>query len=292
MYCNQCGKMIPDDAKFCNHCGNKVGPAQPQPAPQPAPQAVPQSAPRPAPQPAPRPAPQPAPKPEAQKTAQKKKKGFGARILSIIIVVAVYFVVRYGAETLFSGGFKLGGISASKLTEDCTDGALYENGYLTFGLARLSLPGYTYGEGTGGDDPFLISADETKIMEVRYPIEDKVSYASSNKQGFLNSYMFDVNLKDVTIEEFSKYKVEGFGIIEYIAKGTMTNGNDVYVGELIIFPKNTANRTVRFIMTSLAENGITSVSSVFDTLQISEDFDYEIVRDGIVFNSEESITVR
>lgn len=290
MYCNQCGKMIPDDAKFCNHCGNKVGSAQPQPAPQ----AAPQPAPRPAPAPAPRPAPQPAPQsaPEAPKAAKKKKKGFGARLLSIIIVVAVYFVVRYGAETLFSGGIKLGGISASKLTEDCIDGALYENGYLTYGLARLSLPGYSHGEESGDAGQYLISRDGTKIMEVSYPTEDKVSYASSNKQGVQNSYMFDVDFQNVTIEEFSKYKVEGFGVIEYIAKGTLTGGNDVYVGELIIFPKNTANRTVRFIMTSLAENGITSVSSVFDTLQISEDFDYEIVRDGIVFNSEESITVR
>lgn len=25
MYCNQCGKSIPDDAKFCHHCGSAVG---------------------------------------------------------------------------------------------------------------------------------------------------------------------------------------------------------------------------------------------------------------------------
>ncbi len=292
MYCNQCGKMIPDDAKFCNYCGNKVMTAQPQPKPQPAPQPAPQPVYQAAPQPASRPAPQPAPKPEAQKPVQKKKKGCGARILSIIIVVAVYFLVRYGAENLFSGGFKLGGISASKLTADCNSGALYENEYLTYGLARLSLSGYSHGQETGDAGEYLVSRDGTKVMEVSYPMENDVSYASSNKQGIQNSYMFDVDFKNVTIEEFSKYKVEGFGVIEYIAKGTMTDGPEVYVGELIIFPKNTANRTIRFMMTSLAQNGITSISSVFDTLQISEDFDYEIVRDGIVFNSEETITVR
>jgi len=25
MYCNQCGKQIPDDAKFCHHCGSAIG---------------------------------------------------------------------------------------------------------------------------------------------------------------------------------------------------------------------------------------------------------------------------
>lgn len=25
MFCNQCGKPIPDDAKFCHHCGSEVG---------------------------------------------------------------------------------------------------------------------------------------------------------------------------------------------------------------------------------------------------------------------------
>ena len=30
MYCNQCGKWIPDDAKFCHHCGSAVGVDQAQ----------------------------------------------------------------------------------------------------------------------------------------------------------------------------------------------------------------------------------------------------------------------
>ncbi len=25
MRCNKCGRDIPDDTSFCNHCGNKVG---------------------------------------------------------------------------------------------------------------------------------------------------------------------------------------------------------------------------------------------------------------------------
>ncbi len=28
MYCNQCGKQIPDDAKFCHHCGSAIGAIQ------------------------------------------------------------------------------------------------------------------------------------------------------------------------------------------------------------------------------------------------------------------------
>jgi uncharacterized membrane protein YvbJ len=25
MYCNNCGKQIPDNSKFCNYCGSKIG---------------------------------------------------------------------------------------------------------------------------------------------------------------------------------------------------------------------------------------------------------------------------
>lgn len=293
MYCNQCGKVIPDDAKFCNYCGNKVTTVQvqpkPQPAPQPAPHPAPRPAPQPAPQPAPRPATQPAPQPTSKPVKKAKKKGFFSRLLSIIITVAIVFAVRYGVEALFSGDIKLGGISASKLTEDCKDGALYENGYLTYGLARLKLSGYTLVEGSSD---YLTSSDHSKSLEITYALENDASYSASSKQGIQNSYMFDVNYKNVNVEQFSKYKVEGFGVVEYIMKATATNGVDMYVGELIIFPKNTTDRTIRFIMYSDASNGISSISSVFDTLQISEDFDYTITRDGIVFNSEESITVR
>ena len=66
----------------------------------------------------------------------------------------------------------------------------------------------------------------------------------------------------------------------------------MFIGELIVFPKNTTNLTLRFQMYSDSDNGISSISSVFDTLMISEDFDYEIVRNDVVWNSEESITVR
>ncbi|MGA9528390.1 MAG: PspC domain-containing protein [Terriglobales bacterium] len=29
MYCNACGQVIPDDSRFCSHCGHSVGHAHP-----------------------------------------------------------------------------------------------------------------------------------------------------------------------------------------------------------------------------------------------------------------------
>ena len=38
MFCSKCGKQIPDDAKFCNFCGQTTGTGStPPPAPKPAP---------------------------------------------------------------------------------------------------------------------------------------------------------------------------------------------------------------------------------------------------------------
>ena len=44
MYCSNCGKELPDNAKFCNNCGAQQGAAQPAaaPRPQPAPPPPPQ----------------------------------------------------------------------------------------------------------------------------------------------------------------------------------------------------------------------------------------------------------
>lgn len=46
MFCSECGKQIPDNTKFCNHCGAQqpaLGGTESQPTPQPQPQPAPQS---------------------------------------------------------------------------------------------------------------------------------------------------------------------------------------------------------------------------------------------------------
>ena len=38
MFCSNCGKQLPDNAKFCDHCGTKQGQATPAPCSQAVPQ--------------------------------------------------------------------------------------------------------------------------------------------------------------------------------------------------------------------------------------------------------------
>ena len=75
MFCTQCGQLVSDGARFCNHCGAAVvSPATPAsppatagasvPAPAPAPRATPAPAPTPAPTPEPASAAAPSPRPE------------------------------------------------------------------------------------------------------------------------------------------------------------------------------------------------------------------------------------
>lgn len=282
MFCIKCGKEIPDSAQFCNHCGNKVVTVQTQPAQNVRPQVQPQqtvsrtqayssSAPS-----------------EPVKQAKPKKKRFFSRILVIIIAVIVYFVVRYGAENLPS---LFSGISKQDLLSSVNSGALYENGYLTYGLTRINAPGYTLTEGEGDEGDYLIGGNRTKAISVDKSFEDNVSYSLSDKQGILDSFKFKFTYQNVEMIEFSKYKVEGFPVIEYIIRATV-NGTEKYMGELIIFPSNTASYTLRYSMESLAVNGSSSISSVFDTLSISEDYKYEIQSEGIAWAPEKQITVR
>ena len=135
MFCNRCGKEIPDQAQFCNYCGAPVNKVQPKPAP------------------APQPAPQPQPK--------KQKSNVGGKIVGFVITgliaLGVYFGVRYITENFIfnkpdvpapsssSSSSEIIEAPKASLTDACIYGAVYdEYGFLTYGLTELMLTGYSY----------------------------------------------------------------------------------------------------------------------------------------------------
>ena len=90
MFCPNCGKQLPDDSTFCEHCGAKIEPEQPQgvssaPAQSPVQPSVQTPVPS---QPA-----QPSPLTEFVKK-NKKMVGLGAGVLVLLIAVVAFIATR------------------------------------------------------------------------------------------------------------------------------------------------------------------------------------------------------
>ena len=252
MYCKNCGKEISDQAKFCNHCGAPA--AQPQPRPvQPTQQ-------------------QAAPK----KKKKKKKSSVGASILTILVALVVYFVVRGATTYLLSpksapSSSNVPTIAVNNntsLTSSCIYGALYENDYLTYGLARLRIPGYTLLDGAENESDYLLSPSGTTQFNATKMLEGGVSFAATSEASILRSYS---SFSNVSMVSFQKTNVGGYPVVRYILRCT-ANGMDLYVGELIIMPGETASETVRLIVQTLAENGFGEIDQIFNSLDISASY--------------------
>lgn len=276
MFCNKCGKEISDQAKFCNYCGTKVADAQGQPQPQSQPQ--------------------PKPAPEAKPAPEPKKGKAGKRILSIVVGVIVYFAARYIAENMLlsqsntsapstnpgsseieinipSDSGSAGTVASdTSLTDACINGALYEDGYLSYGMTRLYLPGYTLLPGGEGERDWLTTPDETCLFAVNKQIEViDVSFGASNDADILASYA--QAYEDVSLHDFQKYYVNGFPVIRHIVS-YKADGIYQLQGGLIVFPSETAGETIRLDLAMLVEAGYgpENFHEVFDTLEISSEF--------------------
>ncbi len=265
MFCQNCGKEISDQAKFCNYCGAKVAIAQTQTAPK---------------------------QPVQQSSAPKKKGSAGRFILSVLVVLAVYYGVRYVTQTMLTepkSSAAPSGSSASSessglitvhdnsLLDSCTYGALYQDGYLTYGLTRLHIPGYSLMTGEGDATDWLISSDSTTIFNATTHLEiGGISYDASDEESILKSYSNSSDFSNASMVDFRKYNVNGFPVIRYIAK-CMEGNLEVYVGEIIACPSTKPNQTLRLCLQTLAENGYGEIDKIFDTLEISSEFelDYE-----------------
>lgn len=259
MFCSNCGKEISDQARFCNYCGSKVESVQPQAAPVEPQQPV-----------------QP-----AQAEPAKPKGKLGKRLLSIVLVVAVYYGAQYITQTVLTQKQKTQtqapGLSTTvqdddpSLTASCLYGALYENDDLTYGMARVHMPGYKLMAGEGDERDRLISLDRTNLVYTSQQLEiGGISYEASDADGILKSFSRS-GVDNSAMVDFRKYEVDGYPVIRYIASGTV-DGMEEYFGELIIFPGRKPSKTLRIGMEALAEGGLDVINRVFDTLKISRDF--------------------
>ena len=164
MFCRNCGKEIPDNAKFCKYCGNPVhhnagggsdtphiDPA-PQPAPEPGPTPVrpPQPEIKPTPVRQPQPKPQPQPAPDNRSRNKSEKKSPLVAVLVIIIIVLASAVCAFGAMWYLKiGPFK-----------EQEEGTVYEN----------------YGTDESGDD----SSDKNSSSDSGNSSEDNKNDSSDD----------------------------------------------------------------------------------------------------------------
>lgn len=268
MYCKQCGKEIPDQAKFCNFCGTKVEVAAPQPAPAAQVNAAP-----------------------AERQVQPKNKKGKAGIIILIVIIVLAGIGRY-AERYFQGqgygsgdsagyllnssgdnGGEESGLGEHDLMASCMNGALYKDGYLTYGLARIQIPGYSLLENTGSTVDYLVSSDRTTMVGVNQRIETiNASFDATQGEDILYTYTSDSHYTNVSMYDFKKYEVNGYPVISYVAAITY-DGLDEYIGELIIFPGKNPGKTMRITMETLASNGYGGITQAFDTLAISADYE-------------------
>ena len=91
-----------------------------------------------------------------------------------------------------------------------------------------------------------------------------ISYEASDREGMIKSFGDDVT---IILVDYQKYYLGDYPVIRYIARTDMY-GPERYVGELIVFPSETANETIRLQMYSTIEGGYEEINSVFDTLNI------------------------
>lgn len=223
-------------------------------------------------------APQPS-QPSQQPASQKS--GVGRTILTVIIAAVI----------LLGGKYILSAIKVDP-TDTCYLGALYQDGYVTYGSARLNMPGYTMYYDHIIDDDVLVSSDGNAYFSVDLDFNlsgDKVSYTKSDEDGILLSYSIHSYDTDVSMVDFRKYKEDGFRVIRYIVS-YVENGVDCYAAELIVFPSEQASSTMRLMMNAYGAEGFSEINRVFDTLSISSD--YNLVSGSTDGTGTNQITVR
>lgn len=286
MFCTKCGKEISNQAKFCNYCGSPIN--NTPPAPQRAPQAASQ--------------------PASEPVPAKKKGNAGRTILTVVLAAAVFFgaktitakfvseqnkdatpdadkIVVNSQDSDFEKGFKEALAEDPEIKsamESCFFGALYQDGSLRYGMTKLDVPGYTLLAGEGDERDWLISSDNACLIAAYKQLEIlDISYDASTEEGLLNSYT--QSYSDASMIEFNKYYVNDFPVISYIVGYT---ANDVYQyqGEIIVFPSETADETIRLAMfVDVASGyGANDIEQVFDTLEVSTDLKLKAEDTGVI----------
>lgn len=266
MLCQKCGREISNQARFCNHCGNPVSNTQAETPPQTSQYQMP-------------------PTSQTSSQAAPAKSKWGKRLLSGLVALGVFFLVRtvtYNALTKPSKtpaaeqtyGTATIAITDTSLTDamsKCINGALYQDGYLRYGFARLSLSDYDLlpGEEEGERD-YLLSSDGCSLFTASKQIEIMgASYEATTEEGILESSLSA--FPDPRMIDFQKYQRDGVYVIRYIIRCT-DSGTDMYYGELILMPSETCSETIRLSLFQTAETGYDRINQAFNSLSISADY--------------------
>ena len=280
MFCQNCGREISDQAKFCNYCGAPVNAARQQTASK-AHEVTPEK--------------------------PKKKGKAGSTIVTILVALVVYFGVRAITENVLTNKNKpvstpqqsqgiievTGDVSTknkpvstpqqsqgiievtgdvSAAMSSCMYGGLYQNGTLQYGMTKLTVPGYSLLPGEGDERDWLISENSTCLLAAYKQNEIMgVSYNASTEATLLESFRNTYGSAEMI--DYRKTEVNGFPVIRYIVAYT---DSDVYLyeGGLIVFPSETTKETIRLCMfADIASGGSDNdINPVLDSLQVSSSF--------------------
>ena len=274
MFCSNCGKEISNQARFCNHCGQPVNnvPAQSAAGAQPAP--------------------------------VKKKSNVFLTIVIFFVFAFVFTGVRTMAKKEQENRWKedsqntgkieiinpdsssekdsASDVDIEKAKNACLYGGLYQDDVLRYSMTKLDVPGYSLLTGEGDERDWLVSPDGACLIAAYRQLEiPEASYDASTEEGLLNSYKSTYG--DANMVSFKKYHVNGFPVIDYIVAYT-ADGFSQYQGELIIFPSETTNQTIRLAMFVDVSTGTSAnvIHDVFDTLDISLDYTITMDETGTV----------
>lgn len=188
------------------------------------------------------------------------------RLMTIIFVVVFCLTSGFSA---FAGMIEVKDPNISAAVSGCTYGALYENDFFRYGLAKLYLPDYFLYPGEGDETDYMMSPDQTTLLSATRQFEVfEINYKATDRAGIEKSLKSaDPN---ATIVDFQQDYVDGFPVVRYIANLT-AGGVDQYVGELILFPYENTKETIRVYVYRLAECGYDEINSIFDSLYVSPD---------------------
>ncbi|MBQ3079469.1 MAG: zinc ribbon domain-containing protein [Clostridia bacterium] len=276
MKCNACGREIPDQAQFCNYCGSKVIAKE-------------------------SPVSQPVQKSEAYAAPANHKTSGGFVVLIILLIIVMisggFFLLRYvgtidiyqKTESSIPFTSKSSQTANPSLTASCKYGALYKDGYLTYGLARLKMPGFYLLPGENGTGDYLVSNDQSVYLNCNLiTYQQQISYEQTTKDSLLSS-LRSGTMKDAQMIDCSKSYIDDYYVIYYYAKGTI-NGIEEYIGELIVFPSKNTKETMHFMMESLNSKSLDQMSQIIQSLDISSS--YKLASEDTGSLSPNSITVK
>ena len=168
--------------------------------------------------------------------------------------------------------------------DSCDNGAVYENGTLRYGLAKLDLPGYKLDRTLEEIDvDRLYTADGTLHISARQHLLAPPFEECTAKD------LSDLLWYPAESIDFEKYYVNGFPVIRCYY---YDESYSFFIGHLIIYPYKTSDTVLGFSMTADAAAGYyyTDIYDVFDTLQVSPE--YKVTETNYSGSADRRITVK